>query len=183
MRDRSRDMERWSHEIERHDWYNDNEFNSYRPQRRYYRTSPGPYEHHQHHEHPDHPDYRGYQDERGRRARHFNRFDEDDHRYVMRYDLGRGGYHASHEQGYANTPRSTDRDWDDGRNVYWRERYHHQGHPEDRHFEDRYHLNREDWEDERDRYAHRRGYSSNYRDHNDHGFRGRDWRIDDDYYH
>jgi hypothetical protein len=103
------------------------------------------------------------------RPEHYNRFGEQESRYGLIYDSGRGRYNADYGDGYASRNRSHDRDWDNGRNTYWRERYHHQGHPD---------APKEDlagkikhawshwWNDEKqsDRNSHRRGYSSNYRD-------------------
>jgi hypothetical protein len=101
----------------------------------------------------------------------YNRYNELDMRYGLNYDSGRGRFNADNGAGYANTFRSHDRDWDNGRNTYWRERYHHQGHDADddliTRFGERVRDTWSRWFDgdkTSDRKSHRRGYSSNFRD-------------------
>jgi hypothetical protein len=105
------------------------------------------------------------------RPERYNRFSEYDNRYGLNYDSGRGRFNADYGGGYANTNRSQDRDWDNGRNIYWRERYHHQGHEEEEgpisRLGDKIKDTWTEWlygVDEKDRNSHRRGYSSNFRD-------------------
>lgn len=98
----------------------------------------------------------------------YNRLSRQDNRYSLDYDFGRGRTGAQNRHGYADTNRSHDTDWDNGRNVYWREKYHHQGHPDDRdriqRLEDRVREAWDEWfEDESTKGYHR---SRHWIDHN-----------------
>lgn len=170
MKDCSGRVYRWDHQVGRHDWFNEDPFNTFRPGRRYFRTASGTSVPHHHR-----------QENAGNRPRasgdqHFNRFSRSDQHYVLKYDMGRGRFNAANTDGYARSSRTDDRDWDNGRNTYWRERYHHQGHPED--------FGEYDRLGDR-RYAHEHGYSSNFRD-SEHWYEDaehrRKWHLDYGYF-
>lgn len=60
-----------------------------------------------------------------------NRFSAQEERYGLHYNSGHDRYGVKNTTGYAGGNRSRDSEWSDGRNTYWSEKYHHQGHPDE----------------------------------------------------